>query len=105
VLKTVKIASIALSCHAKPMIEPVLSGWTKTPDGKALVRDYLFADFAQAFAFMTKVAVLAESQGHHPDWSNTYNQVRIALTTHEAGGLTDKDVKLATAINALEPAA
>jgi 4a-hydroxytetrahydrobiopterin dehydratase len=87
------------------MTEPTLSGWTKTPDGRAIARDYLFADFVQTFAFMTKVANLAEAQQHHPEWSNTYNRLRIVLTTHDAGGLTEKDVTLAKAINELDTAA
>lgn len=84
------------------MTDETLAGWTKTPDSKAIVRDFVFADFKQAWAFMNKVAELAEAQQHHPDWSNIYNRVRIALTTHDAGGLTEKDLILARAINALE---
>ena len=86
------------------MTDETLSGWTRTPDGKAIVRDFIFADFKVAWAFMNKVAELAEAQQHHPDWSNVYNRVRIALTTHDAGGLTEKDLTLARAINALEAA-
>jgi 4a-hydroxytetrahydrobiopterin dehydratase len=84
------------------MVDETLTGWTRTQDGKAIVRDFIFADFKAAWAFMNKVAELAEAQNHHPDWSNVYNRVRIALTSHDAGGLTEKDLTLARAINALE---
>lgn len=64
----------------------------------------IFQDFAQAFAFMTQVALLAEKADHHPEWSNVYNKVRITLTTHDAGGLTGKDIALARQIDqVLEP--
>ncbi len=74
--------------------------WTET-DNK-LHRAFKFNDFSQAFAFMTRVALLAEKQNHHPNWSNTYNQVDIYLTTHDDGNtVTDKDRKLAKAIDGL----
>ena len=67
-----------------------------------LVRDFEFADFSEAFAFMTRVALIAEKMDHHPWWSNVYNKVRIELTTHDAGNtVTDKDRKLAGAIDKL----
>lgn len=70
-------------------------------DGK-LCRSFKFKDFSEAFAFMTRVAFLAEKQNHHPDWSNVYNTVHIALNTHDAGGaVTEKDHKLAAAIDRL----
>lgn len=76
------------------------AGWEER-DG-ALHRRFLFADFSAAFAFMTRVALLAESKGHHPDWSNSWNKVDIALSTHSAGGVvTDADRLLAAAIDAL----
>ncbi|CAN5181070.1 4a-hydroxytetrahydrobiopterin dehydratase [soil metagenome] len=74
--------------------------WTEA-DNK-LHRTFKFKDFSQAFAFMTRVALLAEQQNHHPNWSNTYNEVDIYLTTHDAGNtVTDKDHKLAKAIDGL----
>ena len=76
-----------------------LPGWSVT--GGHLRRSYRFADFSAAWAFMGRVALLAEKQDHHPEWSNTYNRVAIALTTHDAGGLTARDVRLAHAIDAL----
>tara|TARA_R110000823_G_scaffold27609_2_gene80293 strand:- start:4098 stop:4385 length:288 start_codon:yes stop_codon:yes gene_type:complete len=75
-----------------------LEGW-KLEDGK-LHRACKFDDFVAAFGFMTRVALHAESMNHHPEWSNVYNQVSIALSTHDANGITQKDFKLARAINA-----
>lgn len=69
-------------------------------DGK-LVKDFVFVDFNEAFAFMTKVARLAEAMQHHPTWTNTYNKVRIELSTHDTGGITDKDKELARRIDGL----
>ena len=60
----------------------------------------MFADFAEAFAFMTQVALIAEKRNHHPEWSNVYNKVEITWTTHDAGGLTDRDIELARACDA-----
>jgi len=72
--------------------------WTNKND--ALQADFQFADFRQAFAFMTEVAFAAEAAGHHPNWNNVYNTVGISLTTHDAGNtVTDKDHNLATAID------
>jgi 4a-hydroxytetrahydrobiopterin dehydratase len=76
-------------------------GWTLDAEGKSISRTYTFRDFNEAWGFMTRVALLAEKQDHHPDWSNVWNTVRIALTSHDAGGLTARDIKLATAIDAL----
>ena len=71
----------------------------------ALVAELTFGDFVSAFGFMTQVALLAESQGHHPEWSNVYNRVTIRLTTHDAGNtVTEKDRRLADAISALPSA-
>jgi 4a-hydroxytetrahydrobiopterin dehydratase len=78
-----------------------LAHWTHEPTRDAIARQFKFADFSQAFAFMTRVALLAESQDHHPEWSNVYNRVDIVLTTHDAGGLSARDVRLAAAIDAL----
>ena len=78
-----------------------LPDWRHDAAAAAIRRDFRFADFSQAFAFMTRVALLAEKADHHPEWSNVYNRVSIALSTHDAGGLTDKDIALATAIDRL----
>ena len=68
-------------------------------NNKKLRRELEFKDFTQAFDFMKQVALLAEKQNHHPEWSNSYNKVTIELTTHEAGGITEKDFELARLIN------
>jgi len=78
-----------------------LQGWSLVQGREAIERSFRFRDFSEAWGFMNRVALLAESQNHHPDWSNVYNRVRIELSTHDAGGLTDNDMKLAQAINAL----
>lgn len=72
-----------------------LPDWTLEQDEKAILREYRFADFVQAFAFMTRVALVAERSNHHPEWSNVYNRVSMRLTTHDAGGLTRRDFDLA----------
>ena len=76
-----------------------LPGWRHQPP--SLVREFKFANFRAAWGFMSQVALLAEKSDHHPDWSNSYNQVRISLSTHDAGGLTERDVALARAIDEL----
>ena len=69
--------------------------------GGKLQRELRFADFSEAFGFMARVALAAEALGHHPEWSNVWNRVRIALTTHDTGGLSNLDVELARRIDAL----
>lgn len=76
-----------------------LDGWVLAEDCLSIRRAFSFVDFNAAFGFMTRVAMLAETSDHHPEWSNVYNRVEIRLTTHEAGGLTDRDFRLAAAIN------
>jgi 4a-hydroxytetrahydrobiopterin dehydratase len=77
----------------------MLPQWTLSGDGLAISRNLVFADFAQAFGFMTRVALVAEKADHHPEWFNVYNRVEIRLTTHDAGGLSQRDVALAKAID------
>lgn len=77
---------------------PGLTGWTLDPARDAIVRSWRFVSFVEAFAFMTRVALLAEKADHHPEWTNVYNRVDILLTTHDAGGLSMRDVALARAI-------
>ncbi len=76
-----------------------LPGWSL--QGDRLRREFRFKTFVEAFGFMTQVALLAESQKHHPEWWNTYNRVTIELTTHESGGITTRDVDLAGRISEL----
>ena len=75
-----------------------LPDWTLRRDGLAISRRFTFKDFSEAFAFMTRVALLAEKADHHPEWANVWNRVDITLTTHDAGGLSERDVKMARAI-------
>ena len=75
--------------------------WTLREDGKAITRTFKFEDFNAAFGFMTRVALYADKHDHHPEWSNVYNRVDILLTTHDAGGLSHRDVDMATAIEKL----
>jgi 4a-hydroxytetrahydrobiopterin dehydratase len=78
--------------------------WTLTREGKAITRSFQFADFSEAWGFMSRVALLAEAQDHHPEWFNVYARVEVTLTTHDAGpsgGLSQRDVRLARAIDAL----
>ncbi len=78
-----------------------LPQWRYDEAARAIGRGFKFRDFSEAFAFMTRVALAAERADHHPDWSNSWNKVEIALTTHSAGGVTAKDLALARAIDAL----
>ncbi len=78
-----------------------LDGWAMADDRDAIERSFKFADFSEAWAFMNRVALLAEKHDHHPEWSNVYNIVEIALTTHDADGLSIRDVEMAKAIDAL----
>ncbi len=78
-----------------------LGDWDYDDARDAISRQFLFENFSEAFAFMTRVAMLAEVQDHHPEWSNVWNRVDILLTTHDAGGLSKRDVAMARAIDAL----
>jgi 4a-hydroxytetrahydrobiopterin dehydratase len=76
-------------------------GWFVSADGKAIERSFRFADFAEAFGFLTRVALHAEKQDHHPEFTSVWNRVDFRLTSHDAGRVTERDVSLAAAINAL----
>ncbi|MGV3457007.1 4a-hydroxytetrahydrobiopterin dehydratase [Sphingomonas sp.] len=78
-----------------------LPEWDHDDARDAITRSFTFDDFSQAFAFMTQVALLAEKADHHPEWSNVWNRVDILLTTHDAGGLSGRDIDMARAIDAL----
>lgn len=73
-----------------------LEGWTFRNNG--IEKEFAFRDFVDAFSFMTRVAMLAEQMNHHPEWCNVYNKVHVRLSTHDAGGLTDRDFQLADTI-------
>jgi 4a-hydroxytetrahydrobiopterin dehydratase len=82
----------------KPAIEAALKSlpnWELAEDGLSIGRVYMFGDFNSAFGFMTRVAMKAEKMDHHPEWFNVYNKVGVTLTTHDAGGVTQKDIDLA----------
>ena len=70
-------------------------------DNKTIKKEFRFVDFIEAFGFMSKVALLSEKMDHHPDWQNTYNKVKINLTTHDKGGITTNDITLAESIDEL----
>ena len=76
-------------------------GWNLSADGKAMERSFRFKDFSEAFAFLTRVAMHAEKIVHHPEFTSVWNRVDFRLTSHDAGGVTDRDIKLAEAIDRL----
>ena len=78
-----------------------LPDWDYDEGRDAISRSIVFTDFAEAFGFMTQVALIAEKADHHPEWTNVWNRVEITLTTHDAGGLSERDVELAAAIDAI----
>lgn len=80
-----------------------LEQWTLVPNREAITRTLVFQDFRHAFAFMTKVALLAEKLNHHPEWFNVWNKVEVTLATHDVGGLSELDLKMARAIDAWAP--
>ena len=90
-----------LSAQQRDEVLAGLPEWRLLPERDALARDLSFADFSAAWAFMTRVALLAERMDHHPEWTNSYNRVGIVLTTHDAGGLTARDAAMARAIEAI----
>ncbi|WP_373476918.1 4a-hydroxytetrahydrobiopterin dehydratase [Sphingorhabdus sp.] len=76
-----------------------LPKWTYDAASKGIRRELIFSDFAEAFGFMARVAILAEKADHHPEWFNVYNRVEIHLTTHDAGGLSQRDISMAALID------
>lgn len=90
-----------LSDAERAGLATLLPAWQVVPDRDAIRRELRFRDFSEAWGFMSRVALLAEQHNHHPDWSNVWNSVRLELSTHDAGGLSQKDVALARAIDAL----
>lgn len=90
-----------LANDTRASLSTLLPHWRVLPDRDAIARNLRFPDFDAAFAFMARVALLASRHDHHPEWSNTYNRVSIVLTTHDAGGLSDRDVALAQAIDGI----
>lgn len=85
-----------------PQIETalgILNGWTRIENRHAIEKHFKFKDFAECWAFMNRVATLAEDMDHHPEWSNIYNRVHIILTTHDADGISERDIRMATTID------
>ena len=76
-----------------------LKGWKDVKGRDAITKKFEFENFNEAFGFMTRVALLADKMDHHPEWFNVYNKLDVTLSTHDAGGVTDNDIKMAKAMN------
>ena len=90
-----------LTAEARKSSLAKLSGWSEASGRDAITRKFTFKDFNEAFGFMTRAALVAEKMDHHPEWFNVYKTVEVTLSTHDAGGATELDVKLAEAMNKL----
>jgi 4a-hydroxytetrahydrobiopterin dehydratase len=90
-----------LTAEARKQALAKLTGWSEVQGRDAITKKYVFKDFNEAFGFMTRAALLAEKLDHQPEWFNVYKTVEVTLSTHDAGGLTELDVTLADAMNAL----
>jgi 4a-hydroxytetrahydrobiopterin dehydratase len=88
-----------LSSEARTRALAALPGWHDVPGRNAIAKTFIFADFNAAFGFMARVALVAEKMDHHPEWSNVYKTVAVTLSTHDAGGVTELDIKLAAAMD------
>ena len=92
---TDELQMLAAEQVREQLSEQALDGWAYDEDGQAITRWFAFHDFAQAFSFMTRVALEAERRQHHPEWFNLYNRIEISFTTHDAGGVTARDIEFA----------
>src|SRR5215469_2764814 len=90
-----------LSTEARKTALQALPGWAEVSGRDAIARTFIFKDFNEAFGFMARVALVAEKRDHHPEWRNVYKTVEVALSTHDAGGVTARDIELAKAMNAI----
>jgi 4a-hydroxytetrahydrobiopterin dehydratase len=90
-----------LSAEARKSTLKGLSGWKEVAGREAIERTFVFKDFSEAFGFMSRAALVAEKNDHHPEWRNVYKTVEVVLSTHDAGGVTSRDVELAKAMNAI----
>jgi 4a-hydroxytetrahydrobiopterin dehydratase len=93
-----------LSAEERKSALAALSGWTEVDGKDAITRTFVFKDFNEAFGFMSRAALVAEKSDHHPEWRNVYKTVEVELSTHDAGGVTARDVELAKAMNAIAAA-
>ena len=101
VLKREAIMVERLSAEARKSALAELPGWSETPGREAIGRTFTFRDFNEAFGFMSRAALVAEKNDHHPEWKNVYKTVEVVLATHDAGGVTRLDIDLAKAMNAI----
>jgi len=90
-----------LTVEARKAALTELSGWSETPGREAIARTFTFKDFNEAFGFMSRAAMVAEKNDHHPEWKNVYKTVEVVLATHDAGGVTKLDIQLAKAMNGI----
>ena len=90
-----------LSASARASALKQLTGWSEANAGNAIARTFTFKDFNEAFGFMSRAALVAEKNDHHPEWRNVYKTVEVVLSTHDAGGVTERDIELATAMNSI----
>jgi 4a-hydroxytetrahydrobiopterin dehydratase len=90
-----------LSAEARKSALQGLPGWNDTPGREAIARTFVFKDFNEAFGFMTRAALVAEKSDHHPEWRNVYKTVEVVLASHDADGVTSRDIELAKAMNAI----
>lgn len=95
--KTLRIQAKLTEQERAEKLQPLLdAGWTLVEGRDAIYKEFLLKDFNQAFSFMTGVALLAEKMNHHPEWFNCYNKVQVTLSTHDVGGLSSQDIRMAT---------
>jgi 4a-hydroxytetrahydrobiopterin dehydratase len=100
-IKREAIMAERLSAEARKSALEELSGWSEAPGREAIARTFTFKNFNEAFGFMSRAALVAEKNDHHPEWKNVYKTVEVVLATHDAGGVTRLDIELARAMNAI----
>jgi 4a-hydroxytetrahydrobiopterin dehydratase len=105
-METREVASMAekLTGNARKSALDKLHGWSEVKNRDAITRQFTFSDFNEAFGFMARAALVAEKLDHHPEWFNVFNKVEVTLATHDAGGVTERDIKLAQAMDRLAKA-
>jgi 4a-hydroxytetrahydrobiopterin dehydratase len=100
-MKREAIMAERLSAEARHAALGELSGWSEAPGREAIARTFTFKNFNEAFGFMSRAALVAEKNDHHPEWKNVYKTVEVVLATHDAGGVTKLDIELAKAMNGI----